>query len=206
MLGACAQDLHSPGLSPPRERTGVLTPARSLPFQAQTPCSSSPSPSLSARPSLPLHAARRNIRRELPGLPPSPKRSSICTSSRLAGGLGGREPSSSPPIWLPPPLLPQDPAPPFAPPSIHEQAEIPHAADASGAFQHPASSATLRVLNPTPPGRCSPRSGLESTGPFLGYSGLTFSTTGFSCGFRAGKALLSQPLSSIHPLLGWQGS
>lgn len=74
--------------------------------------------SVSARPSLPLHRERRNIRREFPGLPPSPKRSSICTSSQLAAGAG-----SSPPFLSPAPPPPsassgscssiQPPSPPF---------------------------------------------------------------------------------------------
>lgn len=99
-------------------------------------------------------------------LPPSPERSSICTSSRLAGGAGSRpRPLCSGYRPLP---LPQDPAPPCGPlPSIHEPAKVPHdVLSVSSAFHRPedggmapgpltpspASSATLSVLNPTLPG------------------------------------------------------
>lgn len=91
--GICVPSRLEAGVGSPGSPACSLWPSRS-PSRPKPSSPPLPSPSLLARPSLPLHTERRNIRRELPGLPPSPKRSSICTSSGWLGEQGALLPSS----------------------------------------------------------------------------------------------------------------
>jgi hypothetical protein len=76
------------------------------PFEAQSLFLHLPPSTSAARPSLPLHTERRNLRRELPGLPPSHGRAPSAPSSQLAGVQPPPPVLASTPSCLPGILLP----------------------------------------------------------------------------------------------------